>query len=223
VSQIKTKYVGDNQITNAKLSQVSTSTIKGRTTAGSGNVEDLTGTQATSILDVVVGDSGSGGLKGLVPAPSAGDAAAGKFLKADGTFAVPTASPATNSPSWTKYTISHTALQTASVTNTIDLATLPLKTVLHQIMIKQSTAFAGSSITAYTLSVGITGSLQKYSASYDVFQSISDTARSITQIEDVPSFSSSTTLKLTATSTGANLNSSTTGSVDIWLLTSLLP
>jgi hypothetical protein len=38
---------------------------------------------------VMVGDSGSGGAAGLVPAPGAGDAAAGKFLKADGTFAVP--------------------------------------------------------------------------------------------------------------------------------------
>lgn len=43
----------------------------------------------TKGLSVVVGDAGSGGTKGLVPAPGAGDTAAGKFLKADGTFAVP--------------------------------------------------------------------------------------------------------------------------------------
>lgn len=42
--------------------------------------------ELTSIGNAMVGDSGSGGTKGLVPAPSAGDAAAGKFLKADGTF-----------------------------------------------------------------------------------------------------------------------------------------
>lgn len=35
------------------------------------------------------GDAGSGGAVGLVPAPTAGAAAAGKFLKADGTWAVP--------------------------------------------------------------------------------------------------------------------------------------
>jgi hypothetical protein len=35
----------------------------------------------------MVGDSGSGGLEGNVPKPAAGDAAAGKFLKADGTWA----------------------------------------------------------------------------------------------------------------------------------------
>jgi hypothetical protein len=41
---------------------------------------------------IMVGDSGSGGKAGNVPAPAAGDAAAGKFLKADGTFAVPSGS-----------------------------------------------------------------------------------------------------------------------------------
>lgn len=38
-----------------------------------------------------VGDSGAGGTKGLVPAPAAGDAAAGKFLNAAGGFSVPPA------------------------------------------------------------------------------------------------------------------------------------
>ena len=37
----------------------------------------------------MVGDTGSGGTGGNVPAPPSGSAAAGKFLKADGTWAVP--------------------------------------------------------------------------------------------------------------------------------------
>ena len=40
---------------------------------------------------VMVGDSGSGGKAGNAPAPAAGDAAAGKFLKADGTWEAPPA------------------------------------------------------------------------------------------------------------------------------------
>lgn len=43
-----------------------------------------TASQLTSVVNVMVGDSGSGGTKGLVPAPVAGDAA--KFLRGDGTF-----------------------------------------------------------------------------------------------------------------------------------------
>jgi hypothetical protein len=51
---------------------------------------DNSGNGSTDLdVPTMVGDSGSGGTRGLVPAPGAGDAAAGKFLKADGTFAVP--------------------------------------------------------------------------------------------------------------------------------------
>ena len=40
---------------------------------------------ASCYMPDMVGDTGSGGQDGLVPAPGAGDAAAGKFLKADAT------------------------------------------------------------------------------------------------------------------------------------------
>lgn len=89
VSSSGTVWTVDNDaISNAKLANMDTATIKGRTTAGTGDPEDLTATQATALLNAMVGDSGSGGTKGLVPAPAAGDAAAQKFLKADGTWAV---------------------------------------------------------------------------------------------------------------------------------------
>jgi hypothetical protein len=58
-------------------------------TNGTSDIKTVTAAAATAALNAVVGDSGSGGTKGLVPAPASGDAAAGKFLKADGTFAVP--------------------------------------------------------------------------------------------------------------------------------------
>lgn len=45
-----------------------------------------------SVLPELVGDSGSGGTAGIVPAPGVGDAAAGKFLFADGTWATPAGS-----------------------------------------------------------------------------------------------------------------------------------
>lgn len=42
--------------------------------------------------NAMIGDSGSGGKAGYVPAPGAGNASDGKFLKADGTWAVPSGS-----------------------------------------------------------------------------------------------------------------------------------
>lgn len=56
---------------------------------------DLSGSAAASQLPDMVGDSGSGGTKGAVPAPSAGDAAANKYLKADGTWATVSAADGT--------------------------------------------------------------------------------------------------------------------------------
>lgn len=74
------------------LSMLNTATansILGRNEGTSGEVERLTGTEVTAMLNNVVGDSGAGGTKGLVPAPAAGDAAAEKYLNADGTWGVP--------------------------------------------------------------------------------------------------------------------------------------
>ena len=76
--------VANNAVTNGMLATVATATFKGRTTAGVGNVEDLTSAQATALLNVFGPDLGAGGVKGLVPATVAGDGA--KFLRGDGTW-----------------------------------------------------------------------------------------------------------------------------------------
>lgn len=69
-------------VTYAKIQAVSaTSRILGRITAGAGDIEELTGTQATTLLDVFTSL-----LKGLVPASGGGTA---NFLRADGTWAAP--------------------------------------------------------------------------------------------------------------------------------------
>jgi len=75
--------------------------------AASSAWSSMTPTAATALLDAVVGDSGAGGTKGLVPAPGAGDAAASKFLKADGTWATAGGSSALS------------GLTAASATNTL--------------------------------------------------------------------------------------------------------
>lgn len=58
---------------------------------GLGAWANRTPTAVTALLDVMEGDTGSpgGGVKGLVPAPADGDAAAGKYLDASGAWSVP--------------------------------------------------------------------------------------------------------------------------------------
>jgi hypothetical protein len=55
--------IASNAVTNTNLADMATATFKGRATAGTGDPEDLTGTQATALLDVATGS-----LKGLLSA-----------------------------------------------------------------------------------------------------------------------------------------------------------
>lgn len=73
--------IDSSVVTNAKLANVATATIKGRVTASTGAVEDLTGTQVTTLLDLF-----TSALKGLVPASGGGTT---NFLRADGSWAAP--------------------------------------------------------------------------------------------------------------------------------------
>ena len=67
-----TTAIGANKVTLSQMATLATSTFLGRTTAGTGNVEALTATQATALLDVANTTT-----KGLVPAPGT---ATGKVL-----------------------------------------------------------------------------------------------------------------------------------------------
>ena len=74
--------IANNVITNSMLSQIGSQTFKGRTTAGSGNVEDLSATQATAMLNTFTTSA-----NGLVPA--SGVVNNNTFLRSDGTWSIP--------------------------------------------------------------------------------------------------------------------------------------
>ena len=85
-----------NKISLSNMANLAANSFIGNNTGSAATPIALTATQATAALNVMVGDSGAGGTKGLVPAPAAGDAAALKFLKADGSWQpAPTAGLAT--------------------------------------------------------------------------------------------------------------------------------
>lgn len=104
--------IANTSVTNSKLELMPAGTIKGNNTLASGSPLDLTATQATAMLNAFIGDSGSGGAKGLVPAPSSGDAIAGKVLKSDGSWGLPVS--ATSPITFSSGTIAISAASTLS-------------------------------------------------------------------------------------------------------------
>lgn len=77
-----TAQIGDDQVTYAKMQNVSaTSRFLGRITASAGDTEELTGTQATTLLDTFTSS-----LNGLAPLSGGGTY---KYLRADGTWVTP--------------------------------------------------------------------------------------------------------------------------------------
>lgn len=78
------------------LATQTANTIFAGPTTGSAAAPTFRAMVAADMLQMV-GDSGSGGVKGAVPAPAAGDAAAGKFLGAAGTWSTPGGSGASTS------------------------------------------------------------------------------------------------------------------------------
>jgi hypothetical protein len=82
---IVTNDITAANVTLPKIQNISTSRILGRLTAGSGTIEQLTGTQLTTLLDVF---STSTTTKGVVPGSN--NLGTSYFLRADGIWAVPT-------------------------------------------------------------------------------------------------------------------------------------
>jgi hypothetical protein len=98
LNTVGTGQIDDNAVTYAKLQNVTaTARLLGRISALAGDAEELTGTQATTLLDAF-----TDALKGLVPASGGGTTT---FLRADGAFATPTATAADPSYSPGSFTV----------------------------------------------------------------------------------------------------------------------
>lgn len=86
-----TVTINNDVVTNAKLANMATARIKGRTSSGAGDPEDLTPAQATALLDIFTAS-----LKGLVPGGSGGSTSV--YLRGDGAWG----SPSADASAWTQ-------------------------------------------------------------------------------------------------------------------------
>jgi hypothetical protein len=126
-----------------------------------------------------------------------------------------------NTPHWLKVSIPFSTLASAGVsTHQANLLLLPPGCVVHGVRAKHSIAFAGGTITSYTVSVGPTGTPTKYSPAFNVFQAVSNAAYLDTFVPGSESAGASVQLIIQAVSGGDTLDHCTSGSVDVWLLLS---
>lgn len=128
-----------------------------------------------------------------------------------------------NLPQWTKYTVAATDFTAAAASEDIELFSLPARGVVHKVVIKHTTAFSGGTASNFTLSVGVSGTLTKYAAAFDVFQATGDTVFGFNDLPGMDNFGAATSIRAEATVTGDTLDNVGTGSADIWVLTSELP
>lgn len=133
------------------------------------------------------------------------------------------ASLQTDTVQWTKYTKAYTDFSTAATSTEISLATLAAATVVHGVMIKHSAAFGGGSISSYEISVGPSGDATKYVDSFDVDQTVASSAFQSVQLQEIEDFAATSVLAVQAVTVGDNLDQAASGSVDIWVLSSVLP
>jgi hypothetical protein len=123
-------------------------------------------------------------------------------------------------PRWVSATKTYTNLAAAATTNGIEVYSLPAGYCIHAVKIKHSTAFTGGAISAYTVQVGTSGTTDKYAGAFNVFQAAGDTTFQVSEAFGTENHGSATSILLTATSTGANLDQAAAGSVTVWLLVS---
>lgn len=204
-------YSGDDANANA----TATGTVyleSGNKTAGTGN---------SGNINIRVGTS-SGGTRGAIKLVNGSEGTTGNVWTStstggEGTWA------STSTQNWTKYTKTFSNLSDTDTANDIELFSLPAKGVIHEVVIKHTTAFSGGTISAYTISVGIVGNLTKYASAFDVFQATSNTVFQISTSNNMENFGAATSIRIAAVSTGDNLNNAAAGSVDVYVRTSTLP
>ena len=126
-------------------------------------------------------------------------------------------------PAWVRvgYALGFGLFATPALTSSITMFQLVPNQIIHAVKIKHSEPFSGGGLTGYTVSVGVGGTADKYASAFDVFQAPGSRIYEVSLNLDGEDAANSTPVIATATSTGANLDAATMGTVDIWALLSV--
>lgn len=124
-----------------------------------------------------------------------------------------------------KVTKTYTDFSDTDTQKDIEIFSLPTGTAIVDVFSRVTTAFSGGAISAYTISVGIAGTLTKYQIANDAMAAAAYTAvgtkgtgLTTAGATNVESFTAATSIRADANSTTANLNAATQGSIDIYII-----
>lgn len=129
----------------------------------------------------------------------------------------------TRDPKWYLFTKEYAHFSADNTTNSIALFTLPAGGCIQAVVIHHTTAFSGGSISAYIISVGIAGEVNRYASAFDVFSTTAPANLQNSSGFSFENLSEDTDVIATATSTGGNLSVAVAGSVNIYILMSRTP
>ncbi len=124
---------------------------------------------------------------------------------------------------WDKYSIAASALSAASGATDIELFSLDAFGMVEAVVIKHTTAFAGASISDYTIDVGTSADFTRYVDGFDVDQTVAASAFEAGAFNlDIQSFTSSTSIRIRAIATGDDLDGASAGEFDVWVKRSIM-
>lgn len=126
-------------------------------------------------------------------------------------------------PVWLKRRMKAADFSAAATTLSPVAFTLPAKCFIHAVFIKHSVAFAGPSVTAATIKVGITGTLGDVIGASDVFATVGNTVFYSAAVLKMYNAAVPTNILATLVTTGANTSVLTAGLLEIGLLVSEIP
>lgn len=167
---------------------------------------DGTGFQIGPDISAISGAAASAAAAAVSAADSAAEAVA----------AAASAVAAATSTGYVKNTSGYADFSTAGLTVSITSFVLPAENLLEAIFIKHSQLFAAPGLTSLLISVGVVGDEGLFVDSFDVLQAVADQTFQIVDSKYIGSFASATNILVSAVAVGANLDTLTAGSVDVY-------
>ncbi len=124
---------------------------------------------------------------------------------------------------WTKVIIPITSFSRPSTSSTIDFYLPKPNEVIHATFIDPMGGSGGGAIASLTASIGDLGNLLKYSSAINIFTGATTPQPEARIGMEGTGAATAVSLKITVTSTGANLTDLSKGTISVYILTSILP